>query len=68
MTEHFCFLSEVNYPNYVRRFKEFNLKYLMNYFKNNYIKIIPNENVLDFEGLILFNYSILSNFYNSGDI
>ena len=26
MTEHFCFLSEVNYPNYVRRFKEFNLK------------------------------------------
>jgi hypothetical protein len=26
MVEQFCFLSEVNYPNYVRRFKEFNLK------------------------------------------
>ena len=27
-----------------------------------------NENVLDFEALIVFNYSILFNFYNSGDI
>lgn len=26
MEEKFCFLSEVNYPNYVKRFKDYNLK------------------------------------------
>jgi hypothetical protein len=52
MTSKFCFLTEANYPNYIKRFKEFNLKrYLeLNLDIPYYISTTDPSEFLEFEG------------------